>query len=90
MEWMAWTSITAIFFIALALMITGMTVWQVIQPTVPRRGLLPLETTRGDRFFIGIVGGCYIHLAWIGLTDLSLWFALGLAVLFMIFMLRWG
>ena len=51
LEWMAWTPITAGFFITIFIMLVGMGIWQVISPTVARRGLIPLVTTRGDRFF---------------------------------------
>ena len=90
LEWMAWTPVTAAFFVAIALMLTGMAIWEVVQPTVARRGLLPLTTTRGDRFFMGLLGSAYIHIAWIGFTDLALWWALGISVCFLIAMMRWG
>ena len=53
MGWMAWTAPTAIFFICIALMLAGMTVWEVVSPTVEAKGFLPMRTTRGDRLFIG-------------------------------------
>lgn len=90
LEWMAWTLHTAIFFIAIFLMLGGMTVWEIVSPTIERRGFLPLVTTRGDRFFIGLLGSAYIHLAWLGLTDLPLWIAFGIAVVWMIVVMRWG
>jgi len=90
MEWMAWTPITAWFFVVIALMLIGMTVWQVLAPTVARRGLLPLVTTRGDRFFIGLLGSAYIHIAWLGFTELSLWWALAISACYLAAMLRWG
>ena len=72
LEWMAWTWQTALFFTAIALMLATMTALQLAWPTVPRRGFLPIATTRGDRLFIGLLGAAYIHLAWLGLTDLPL------------------
>ena len=90
LEWMAWTLPTAIFFVCVALMLVGMTVWQIASPSVERRGFLPLDTTRGDRLFIGLLGSAYIHLAWIGLTDFNLWIATGLAAMWMIVTMRWG
>ena len=72
LDWMAWTLPTAVFFIVIALLLVAMTVWQVASPTVARRGLLPIVTTRGDRLFIGLLGSAYIQLLWLGLTDLSL------------------
>ena len=38
LEWMAWTLPTALFFTVIALMLVGMTVWQIVQPTIERRG----------------------------------------------------
>jgi predicted small integral membrane protein len=90
LEWMAWTLPTAVFFITIALILTAMGIWQVISPTIERRGFLPIATTRGDRLFIGLLGSAYIQLAWLGLTDLSLYFALTIAVVWMIIVMRWG
>ncbi len=90
LEWMAWTLPTAIFFTTIILMLIGMTIWQVICPTIERRGIIPIKTTRGDRFFIGLLGSAYIHLAWLGLTDLSIWIALGLSIVWMGVIMRWG
>ncbi len=90
LEWMAWTLPTAIFFVTIALILTGMTVWQIISPGTERRGFLPMATTRGDRLFIGLLGSAFIHLGWIGLTDLSLWWALAISVAYLLAMMRWG
>lgn len=90
LEWMAWTAHTAVFFIAILLILTGMTVWQVLAPSIERRGFLPIRTTPGDRLFIGLLGSAYIHLAWIGFTNLSLWIAFGIAVVWMVIVMRWG
>jgi predicted small integral membrane protein len=90
LEWMAWTMPTAIFFIAIFLLLVSMGIWQVLQPSIDRRGLLPISTTRGDRLFIGLLGSAYIHLAWIGLTSYSLWIAFAIALVWMIGVMRWG
>lgn len=90
MQWMAWTPLTATFFIVIAVMLFGMAVWQVLSPSVERRGLLPIATTRGDRFFIGLLGSAYLYIAWIGLTEINLWYALPVAVCFLILVMRFG
>ena len=90
LAWMNWTAPTAWFFVIIALMLAGMTVWQFVSPSVERRGLLPIATTRGDRFFIGLLGAAYIHLAWIGFTDLDLAWALPIAGAWMVAMLAFG
>jgi predicted small integral membrane protein len=49
-----------------------------------------MPTTRGDRLFVGLMGSAWINLAWLGLTDASQWFAVGLSLLFMLVIGRWG
>ncbi len=90
LEWMAWTAPTASFFVAIALLLAAMTAWELASPSVPRRGVLPIATTRGDRLFVGLLGSAYIHLAWIGLTELSLWIALAIAIVWMLLVMRFA
>ena len=71
--WMVWTMPTAIFFVVIALVLVGMTVWQILAPSPERRGFLPIPTTPGDRLFVGLTVSAYMHLAWIGLVGSSLW-----------------
>jgi predicted small integral membrane protein len=90
LQWMYWTLPTAIFFITIFAMIGGMLVWELVSPTIERRGFLRVPTTRGTRFFIGLLGTAYIHLAWLGLTDLALWPALLPSALWLFIVMRWG
>lgn len=90
LQWMAWTTPTAIFFAAIVAILIGMTVWQVVQPSVERRGLLPITTTRGDRLFIALLTAAYIHLAFIGLTEVSLWIALVVSIVCGLLILRFA
>ncbi len=84
--WMAWTGPTAAFFVfvfgCIALM--GVLEWRAPGGS-PRRGLLGLETTRGDRLFISLLGSVYIFLAWLGLFSTPLWGALIIAALWTTF-----
>lgn len=89
-DWMAWTPVTASFFGFIVLMLAGMTVWQILSPSIARRGFLPIVTTRGDRLFISLLGSAYIHLAWLGLTDLAVWIATVISVAFLVAVMRWG
>jgi predicted small integral membrane protein len=66
--WMVWTTPVAVFFSCIVLMLAGMTVWEIKQPTTLRKGFLPLATTRGDRLFIGLLTAAYINLAFVGLS----------------------
>lgn len=69
-DWMAWTTPVAVFFTCIALMLLGMTVWEIKSPTNPRQGFLPIETTRGDRLFIGLLSAAYVNLAFVGISSL--------------------
>jgi predicted small integral membrane protein len=87
--WMAWTPATLAFFIfvfsAIALM--GLLEWR--RPGgAPRHGVLGLDTTRGDRLFISLLGSAYIFLGWLALFSTPLWGPLGVAVLWTAFVFR--
>jgi predicted small integral membrane protein len=76
-EWMAWTTPVAVFFSCIGLMLVGMTVWEIKSPTSARRGFLPIETTRGDRLFIGLLAAAYVNLAFVGINGkLVVWMGL--------------
>ncbi|QUJ69803.1 DUF2160 domain-containing protein (plasmid) [Photobacterium sp. GJ3] len=90
MKWMAWTLPSALFFISIAGLLLTMTVFEILKPCVERKGFLPIHTTRGDRLFIGLLSSAYIHLIFIGMTDLSIWIPFTLSVLWLAIVLRWG
>lgn len=76
-DWMAWTTPVAVFFGCIVLMLVSMTVWELRSPTSLRRGFMPLETTRGDRLFIGLLAAAYVNLAFIGVSGkLMVWMGL--------------
>lgn len=80
--WMAWTWPTAAFFVFIFAAIATMGLLEARDPGGnPRRGVFGLETTRGDRLFITLLGAAYVFLAWIGLMGTPLWGALALAIL---------
>ncbi|PLC52194.1 hypothetical protein CR155_19300 [Pollutimonas nitritireducens] len=77
LDWMVWTVPTAVFFICIALMLVGMTLWEIKQPTTVRKGFLPMATTRGDRLFMGLLLAAYINLGFLGLSGkLAHWLGL--------------
>lgn len=82
LSWMAWTWQTAVFFIAIGIVLAIMVVWELKRPGgAPRRGVLGLVTTRGDRLFIGLLAAAFIHLAWLGVLGTPLWGAAVVSVL---------
>ena len=90
MSWMAWTRNTAIFFGCIFAMLVVMGIWEARSPSVPRRGFLPMTTTRGDRLFIGLLATAFIHMAWLGLTAVTPWPALGISAVVMLLIGLWG
>ena len=100
-EWMAWTMPVAVFFISIVLMLVTMTVWEIKSPTLLRKGFLPIETTRGDRLFIGLLSAAYTNLAfgavsekmigWFGLEqEPSIWISFVASMLLLALVMRKG
>ncbi len=88
--WMAWTWQTAAFFVFIAAALGAMGVWEWRAPGGgPRHGVLGLDTTRGDRLFISLLGSAFIHLGWLAFLGAPLWGALGLSILFAAAVFRW-
>jgi predicted small integral membrane protein len=90
LSWMAWTAETAAFFAAIAGLLVAMTVWELRVPGGgARRGILAIETTRGDRLFISLLGSAYICLAWLALFGVPLWGAVAVSIVFAAAVFRW-
>ena len=90
MSWMAWTLPTALFFVAIGTGLVVMTIWSLASPASARRGFLPLETTRGDRFFISLLASAFVHVAWLAVTDASVLIASAAAIVLACVLMRWG
>jgi predicted small integral membrane protein len=88
--WMAWTLPSAVFFIAVAAALAVLTVAELVWPSRARQGLLPLATTRGDRFFISLLGAAFIHVLWLALADAALWWATLISLAVALVVMRWG
>ncbi len=88
--WMAWTWETAIFFIVIALLLVAMMIWEWRSPGGgPRRGVLRINTTRGDRLFISLLSAAYLHLLWLAFTQAPLWGATLLSIGFAFLVFRY-
>jgi len=89
--WMAWTWQTAAFFIVIALLLVGMMIWEWRAPGgAPRRGILRIVTTRGDRLFISLLLAAYLHLIWLALFGTPLWGAMLVSVAFALLVFRYA
>ena len=100
-DWMAWTLPVAVFFCCIALMLIGMTAWEIRSPTVMRKGWLPIATTRGDRLFIGLLLAAYLNLAFVAVSEKlqgwlsleqepSIWFSFVASMLLLALVMRKG
>ena len=88
--WMAWTPETAIFFTCIGLLLVAMTIWELVSPGGGlRRGILAIDTTRGDRLFISLLGSAFIQLAWLATFGSPLWGALVVSLVYALAVFRW-
>lgn len=90
LSWMAWTWPTAAFFIFIALCLVGMGVWERHSPGGdPRWGIFRLDTTRGDRLFISLLGSAFIFLGWLAFFGAPLWGGLIISIAWGFAVFRW-
>jgi len=89
LDWMAWTWPTATFFIVIAGLLLTFTILAIKYPETPRTGILRIETTRGDRLFITLLGSAFINLAWLGLGLGPQPFALLVCLIYAAAVFRW-
>jgi predicted small integral membrane protein len=88
--WMAWTFPTALFFWCIASILTLFTILAIRFPETPRKGILRIETTRGDRLFITLLGSAFIHLAILGFLGPDLiWVGPILSLIYAAAVFRW-
>ncbi|WP_116134539.1 DUF2160 domain-containing protein [Tropicimonas sp. IMCC34043] len=89
MAWMAWTWPTAAFFAIIGALLILFTVLAIRFPETPRLGVLRIETTRGDRLFISLLGSAFLNLIWLGLGLAPQWGALIVCAFYAAAVFRW-
>ena len=89
MAWMAWTVPTAIFFAVIASLLVIFAILAIKYPETPRTGILRIETTRGDRLFITLLGSAFINLIWLGLEVAPQPYALLACLVYAAAVFRW-
>ncbi len=87
--WMAWTLPVALFFYAIGALLVIFTVLAIRDPETPRVGILRIETTRGDRLFISLLGSAFICLGWLNLFGAPLTGALIVCLVYAAAVFRW-
>jgi len=87
--WMAWTFPVALFFYVIACLLILFTLLAIRFPETPRRGVLRIETTRGDRLFISLLGSAFICVGWLFFFGAPLWGALIVCLIYAAAVFRW-
>lgn len=87
--WMAWTFPVALFFFVIACLLILMTLLAIRYPETPRRGVLRIETTRGDRLFITLLGSAFLCVGWLFFFGAPLWGALICCLVYAAAVFRW-
>ncbi len=87
--WMAWTLPVALFFYIIGCLLVTFTILAIRFPETPRIGVLRIETTRGDRLFISLLGSAFLSLAWLAAFGAPLTYALILCLVYAVAVFRW-
>lgn len=87
--WMAWTFPVALFFWTIASLLVLFTILAIRLPETPRLGILRIETTRGDRLYISLLGSGFICLGWLFFAGPPLWWGLALCLVYSVAVFRW-
>ncbi len=87
--WMAWTFPVALFFYVIACLLILMTLLAIRYPETPRKGVLRIETTRGDRLFISLLGSAFLCVGWLFFFGAPLWGALICCLVHAAAVFRW-
>jgi len=87
--WMAWTFPVALFFYTIGCLLVLFTLLAIRFPETPRLGILRIETTRGDRLFITLLGSAFLNLGWLFVFGTPLTGGLILSLVYAAAVFRW-
>jgi predicted small integral membrane protein len=90
LRWMAWTLPTALFFATIVLVLAIFTWLDLHSPSERRRGIFGVVTTRGDRLFLGLLGGGFLLAAWLAFTDATAIAGAFISAIWLAAALRWA
>lgn len=89
--WMEWTPLTFRIFLGVVAVLSSMTVWDLISPSQKRKGFLPFGFTRGERLFLSVVTFLATMLLFLAfLPETNLYYALPVAAVLILIVVRWG
>jgi predicted small integral membrane protein len=86
---MYWTLPTLIFIGSIITLLITLSFWDMKDPGYAREGLLPIETTRGDRVFMSIlVTGCTFCIWLFTVSMTAVWAVLLLGAAAAVFIIK--
>ncbi len=90
-SWMQWTLPSAIGFGFILFVIAVVNIIDVYRPGYPRKGFMPMPTTRGDRVFLTLIGSILIFLIWMAIwPEAAVAPAFFVVVPYAVVMMTWG
>jgi predicted small integral membrane protein len=89
LEWMHWTPGTAAVIAFIFGVLIASAILDSRRRSYPRKGFLPIATTRGDRIFLSAVLTILIGIIWL-LTPFPFYLSIIPAVAVMVIVLKWG
>lgn len=87
--WMAWTFPVALFFWCIACLLSTFTLLALRAQPKPKRGILRIDTTAGDRLFISLLGSAFLCLAFLFFAGPPVWWALPICLVYALAVFRW-
>lgn len=92
LKWMMWTTGSALVVVCLVSMLAMLLVWDQLDRSLEREeGFIPMETSRGDRVFIGLISMIIIGLCWLRfLGNKNMVGALVVSVVWMFVLVKFG
>jgi len=88
-QWMYWTLPTLIFLGSIITLLATLSIWDMKDPGYAREGLLPIETTRGDRVFMSLlITGCTFCLWLYTLSLTTVWVVLMIGAAAAVFVIK--
>ena len=88
-QWMYWTLPTLIFLGSIITLLVTLSIWDMKDPGYAREGLLPIETTRGDRVFMSLlITGCTFCLWLYTLSLTTVWVVLMIGAAAALFVIK--
>jgi|LDZT01.1.fsa_nt_gi predicted small integral membrane protein len=90
LSWMHWTNQSLIIILVLVGLITMINIINLKYPNHIRKGVLPITTTRGERFFIALLCTIFFWFLWFKYLDIPIYFSYIFVIPFDFIIMKWA